>query len=113
MLGNVSGLSNLIFFVILLTFLCSLFAVQIVRGDIPAQFNGNTTPVSFNTIWNAFLGMYQIFSSENWTQLLYMATQTQQPFGVGWISAIFFVGWFILGNCVFLRPPPPCMRDAH
>jgi len=98
-LGNVSGLSNLLFFVVLLTFLCALFAVQIVRGDIPAEFEGSTTPVSFHTIWNAFLGMYQIFSSENWTSLLYMATQVQAPFGVGWISAMFFVGWFILGNC--------------
>lgn len=106
MLGNVSGLSNLIFFVILLTFLCALFAVQIVRGDIPAEFDGKTTPVSFHTIWNAFLGMYQIFSSEGWTDLLYMSTQMQQPFGVGWISAMFFIGWFILGNCVFLYLHP-------
>lgn len=101
MLGNVSGLSNLIFFVILLTFLCSLFAVQIIRGDIPAEIEGNTTPVSFHNIWNAFLGMYQIFSSEGWTSLLYTATEMQKPYGVGWISAMFLIGWFILGNCKF------------
>jgi len=103
-LGNVSGLFNLILFVILLTFLCALFAVQIVRGDIPGEIDGETTPVSFFTIFNAFLGMYQVFSSEDWTSLLYMSTEAQRPYGVGWISAMFFIGWFILGNCKFSRP---------
>lgn len=98
-LGNVTGLSNLIFFVILLTFLCALFAVQIVRGDIPSELDGEVLPITFHTCFNAFLGMYQIFSSENWTSILYTATQVQSPFGVGWISAMFFIGWFILGNC--------------
>ncbi|KAI5776754.1 Ion transport protein-domain-containing protein [Geopyxis carbonaria] len=102
-LGNVSGLSNLLFFVILLTFLCALFAVQIVRGDIPQEFDGETTPISFHTIFNAFLGMYQIFSSEGWTSILYMTTQVQAPYHIAWISAMFFIGWFILGNFIVLN----------
>jgi heme A synthase len=100
-LGNVTGLSNLLFFVIILTFICALFAVQIVRGDIPQQIDGNPTQITFYTIFNAFLGMYQIFSSENWTSILYTVTSVQKKFGVGWISAVFFIGWFILGNCEF------------
>lgn len=100
-LGNVSGLANLLFFVILLTFLCAIFAVQLVRGDIPQEYDGETTPFSFHTIFNAFLGMYSIFSSEDWTSILYMTTHVQKPYNVGWISAMFFIGWFILGNCTF------------
>lgn len=103
-LGNVSGLANLLFFVILLTFLCAIFAVQLVRGDIPAEYEGETTPFSFHTIFNAFLGMYAIFSSEDWTSILYMTTHVQKPFNVGWISAMFFIGWFILGNCGTFMP---------
>jgi hypothetical protein len=105
-LGNVSGLFNLIFFVLLLTFFGALLAVQIIRGDIPFNnpSSGNTNEISFHTIWNAFLGMYQILSSENWTQLLYLATEVQAPYGVGWISAIFLIGWFILSNCGFSDP---------
>lgn len=58
-------------------------------------------------MFNAFLGMYQIFSSEDWTAILYMTTEVQSPYGVGWISAMFFIGWFILGNCelVFVMTP--------
>lgn len=89
-------------FVLLLTFLCAIFAVQIVRGDLPEEYQGNTTAASFHTIFNAFLGMYQIFSSEDWTTILYMATDVQRPYNVGWITAIFFIGWFILGNCEFV-----------
>jgi hypothetical protein len=95
----VSGLTNLILFVLLLTFLCALFAVQIVRGDLPAEYQGETSPITFNTIFNAFLGMYEIFSSENWTGILYMATDVQSQYNVGWITATFLIGWFILGNC--------------
>lgn len=100
-LGNVSGLANLLLFVILLTFLCAIFAVQLVRGDIPAEMGGETLPITFHTLYNAFLGMYQIFSSEDWTSVLYITTEVQSPFGVGWISAMFFIGWFILGNCKY------------
>ena len=104
MLGNVSGLLNLIFFVILLTFLCALFAIQLVRGDIPPEDeDGEPIRMTFFTIYNAFLGMYQVFSSENWTDVLYNATQYQTPFKVGWISAMFFIGWFILANFVVLN----------
>ncbi|TGZ76287.1 hypothetical protein EX30DRAFT_399378 [Ascodesmis nigricans] len=102
-LGNVSGLSNLLLFVILLTFLCAIFAVQLVRGDIPAEFEGETLPITFHTMYNSFLGMYQIFSSEDWTAVLYITTQVQAPYGVGWISAMFFIGWFILGNFIILN----------
>jgi hypothetical protein len=101
-LGNVSGLCNLIFFVLFLTYLCALLAVQIIRGDIPFDDgSGNTNEISFHTIWNAFLGMYEILSSENWTGILYLVTQEQSPYGVGWISAMFLIGWFVLSNCGF------------
>ena len=104
MLGNVSGLFNLIFFVILLTYLCAIFAVQLMRGDIPEEDeDGEPIRVTFFTIYNAFLGMYQIFSSENWTEILYNATQYQTPYKVSWISAMFFIGWFILSNFVVLN----------
>ncbi|CUS06927.1 unnamed protein product [Tuber aestivum] len=102
-IGNVSGLTNLIMFVLLLTFLCAIFAVQIVRGDLPKVYRGDTTATSFHTIFNAFLGMYQIFSSEDWTTILYMATDVQRPYNVGWMTAMFFIGWFILGNFIVLN----------
>lgn len=31
------------------------------------------TPMNFSQAWNAFLAMYQIFTTENWTEVLYSA----------------------------------------
>lgn len=97
--GNVGGLLNLILFVFLLTFLASIFASQLFRGEIPEQEDGETIRVPFFDIYNSFLGMYQIFSSENWTGILYTVTGYQKEFGTAWIGAAFCILWFIFANC--------------
>ena len=97
-LGNVSGLLNLILFVFLLTFLASIFATQLFRGEIMPPPEDETIRVSFFNIYNAFLGMYQILSSENWTTILYNVTAYQEPFHTSWIGAAFCILWFIFGN---------------
>ncbi|KAH8727532.1 Ion transport protein-domain-containing protein [Phaeosphaeriaceae sp. PMI808] len=103
-LGNFSGLFNLILFVFLLTFLASIFASQLFRGEIPeTDDSGKTTRVPFFTIWNSFLGMYQIFSSENWTTILYGVTGYQEKNGTAWIGASFCVIWFIFANFIVLN----------
>jgi len=100
--GNVSGLLNLILFVFLLTFLASIFASQLFRGEFPDEdADGETIRVPFFDIYNSFLGMYQIFSSENWTSILYTVTNYQQHFGTAWIGASFCILWFIFANCGF------------
>ncbi|QSS60409.1 calcium channel subunit Cch1 [Histoplasma capsulatum] len=101
---NVVGLLNLIIFVFLITFLASIFAVQLFRGQIPSQdMDGNDVQITFFDIYNSFLGMYQILSSENWTSILYSAVQSTYPWNTGWISAIFLIMWFILANFVVLN----------
>ncbi|KAF3917084.1 hypothetical protein ABW20_dc0102550 [Dactylellina cionopaga] len=103
-LGSVGGILNLLFFVLLVTFLCSIFAVQLLRGNIPKEdSSGNQIRITFSNIWNSFLGMYQIFSSENWTTILYDAQQYENRFHVGWISAAFFILWFILANLIIMN----------
>lgn len=103
-LGNVTGLLNLIVFVFLITFLTAIFAVQIYRGEFPdTDSNGNDIYVTFSNIYNSFIGMYQVLSSENWTTLMYNATQYQQRWGLSWIGASFFILWFILANFIILN----------
>ena len=103
-LGNVSGLLNLIVFVFLITFLTAIFAVQIFRGEFPPfDSHGNTNRITFSDIYNSFIGMYQVLSSENWTKNMYNATQYQQRWGESWIGATFFVLWFILANFIVLN----------
>lgn len=103
-LGNVYGLLNLILFVFLLCFLAAIFAVQIFRGELPFEDDsGDALEVSFFTIWNAFLGMYQMFSSENWTDILYDITSYNVMWDTAWIGAAFCILWFILANFIVLN----------
>lgn len=101
-LGNIGGLLNLILFVFLLTFLASIFASQLFRGEIPEQDDNNQDiRIPFFDIYNSFIGMYQIFSSENWTTILYNVTAYQKQFGTAWIGASFCILWFIFANRKF------------
>ncbi|OCK85943.1 hypothetical protein K432DRAFT_421393 [Lepidopterella palustris CBS 459.81] len=103
-LGNVSGLLNLILFVFLLTFLAAIFAAQLFRGEIQyADVNNNTIQVTFATIYNSFLGMYQILSSENWTTILYNVTGFEDHYNTAWIGAAFCILWFIFANFIVLN----------
>ncbi len=103
-LGNVSGLLNLIVFVFLITFLAAIFAVQIYRGEFPSiDSNGDPIFITFSDIYNAFIGMYQVLSSENWTIPMYNATQYESGWHGSWIGAAFFILWFILANFIILN----------
>ncbi|TQS36328.1 hypothetical protein Golomagni_03227 [Golovinomyces magnicellulatus] len=103
-LGNSSGIRNLMLFVFLLTFLVSIFAVQLFRGELsPEDDFGQTIQVTFFTNWNAFLGMYQILSSENWTALLYNLTSSTTAHNTAWVAGAFIIGWFILGNFILMN----------
>ncbi|GFG14983.1 calcium-channel protein cch1 [Aspergillus lentulus] len=102
--SNATGLLNLIMFVFLITFLASIFATQLFRGQIPAENNGgDEIDINFADIYNSFLGMYQILSSENWTTMLYDATTFTYPFNTAWISAVFIILWFIVANFIVLN----------
>ncbi|KAF2667255.1 hypothetical protein BT63DRAFT_414848 [Microthyrium microscopicum] len=104
MLGNVAGLANLILFVFLFTFLAAILAAQMFRGSVPQQdFQSNTIRTQFQSLWNSFLGMYQIFSSENWTAILYSVTSYDIKYNTAWMAAAFFILWYILANFITLN----------
>ncbi|PYH95928.1 calcium channel subunit Cch1 [Aspergillus ellipticus CBS 707.79] len=101
---NTKGLLNLIAFVFLITFLASIFATQLFRGQLPQEDDdGDTIIVTFSDIYNSFLGMYQLLSSENWTTILYDATTYTYSFNTAWISATFLVIWFIMANFIVVN----------
>ncbi|KAH8889525.1 ion transporter [Thozetella sp. PMI_491] len=103
-LGNVTGIGNLMLFVFLITFLMAIFAAQLFRGDIPAQDgSGGEIRIPFNTIYNCFLGMYQVLSSENWTDILYNVTSFSVALNTAWVGAIFLIGWFILAFFILVN----------
>lgn len=103
-LGNATGIGNLVLFVFLITFLVAIFAAQLFRGEIPEYYDsGDAVQVNFSTIFNSFLGLYQILSSENWTTLLYDVTGIDKMRNTSWIGASFFIGWFILANFILVN----------
>jgi hypothetical protein len=74
------------------------------RGELtPNDPYGNVIHITFFTIYNAFLGMYQILSSENWTINLYNITAFDDARNTAWIGAIFFIGWFVLSNFILVN----------
>ena len=91
------GLVNMSLFLLLVNFIAALVAVQLLRGDV-----AGTSSINFGDVFNAFLGVYQVFSSENWTNVLYEATQAEIPLGQVVIIAIFISSWMLFANCKFL-----------
>ncbi|KAI1075069.1 Ion transport protein-domain-containing protein [Whalleya microplaca] len=103
-LGNATGIGNLIIFVFLITFIMAIFAVQLFRGEIPLfDDDGELIKVSFYNIFNSFLGMYQILSSEDWTSMLYNVTSYSKIHKTGWYGAMFLIAWFILSFFILVN----------
>ncbi|KAI0829966.1 Ion transport protein-domain-containing protein [Hypoxylon sp. FL0890] len=103
-LGNATGIANLIVFVFLITFIMAIFAVQLFRGELPLYDDGgNLVRISFYNIFNSFLGMYQILSSENWTNILYDVTSYTNQYNTSWYGAMFLIGWFILAFFILVN----------
>lgn len=102
-LGNVAGIANLMLFVFLMTFFIAIFASQLFRGQIPIYEGGEFMRISFFSMYNSFLGMYQILSSENWTEILYSVTSHSETFHTAWVGAIFLIGWFILSFLILVN----------
>jgi voltage-dependent calcium channel len=101
---NIAGVLNLIVFVFLFTFLAAIMASQLFRGDFPATDpSGTENHVQFYDIWNSFIGMYQILSSENWTIIMFNATQSNLMWDTAWLGAAFCILWFIIANFIILN----------
>ncbi|KAF6754799.1 high-affinity cell membrane calcium channel [Ephemerocybe angulata] len=96
--GNMYGLVNMSLFLLLVNYIAALVAVQLLRGDL-----GNDTSINFGELFNSFLAMYQVFSSENWVDVLYGAAQAEIALGQTVISLVFISGWMLFANFIVLQ----------
>ncbi|KAG8944623.1 calcium channel protein [Tulasnella sp. 424] len=96
--GNMNGLWNMTLFLMIVNLLGALIAVQLFRGDVGAEEHMN-----FAETYAAFLAMYQVFSSENWTDVLYLTADASAPFKQALIAVLFYVGWFFFANFILLQ----------
>lgn len=94
------GLANMSLFLILVNYIAALVAVQLLRGDLSSD-----QTVNFGQLFNAFLGIYQVFSSENWTDVLYGAAGAEIQFGQTIIVVLFIASWMLFANCEFFLVP--------
>ncbi|SJX65516.1 related to CCH1-Calcium channel (alpha subunit) [Sporisorium reilianum f. sp. reilianum] len=101
--GSLNKMLNMVLFLLLMVGLASLIATQLFRGDIPQESDGQWTEMTFKHSYNSFLAMYQIFTSENWTDVLFSATSNEVEFKQAAIAAIFLSGWFLFANFIVLQ----------
>lgn len=101
--GSLNKMLNMVLFLLLIVGLASLIATQLFRGDIPQQSDGQWTEMTFKHSFNSFLAMYQIFTSENWTDVLFSATSNEVEYKQAVIAAIFLSGWFLFANFIVLQ----------
>ncbi|KAL2887402.1 Calcium-channel protein cch1 [Ceratocystis lukuohia] len=102
-LGDASGIANMFLFVYMMTFFMAIFAVQLFRGAVPEEIDGEGLDITFGNIYNSFLGMYQILSSEDWTTILYNVTSVGKGTSMAVFGAIFFIGWFFLSYFIMIN----------
>ncbi|TEB23953.1 high-affinity cell membrane calcium channel [Coprinellus micaceus] len=96
--GNMYGLVNMSLFLILVNYIAALVAVQLLRGDL-----GDDQDVNFGELFNSFLAIYTVFSSENWTDVLYGAAQAEIELGQTVLCLIFISGWMLFANFIVLQ----------
>ncbi|SPO30169.1 related to CCH1 - Calcium channel (alpha subunit) [Ustilago trichophora] len=101
--GSLNKILNMVLFLLLMVGLASLIATQLFRGDIPQESEGDWTEMTFKHSFNSFLAMYQIFTSENWTDVLFSATSSEVEFKQAAVAAIFLSGWFLFANFIVLQ----------
>lgn len=103
-LGSVDSLFNMIAFLIMVIFMAALFSVQLFRGDIHEEDDdGEEHEMTWKQLFNGFLAVYQVFSSENWTDPLFNVLSTERNYHQAVIAGIFLVGWFIFANFIVLQ----------
>ncbi len=101
-LGNVKSIANLSFFYILITFLCSIItSVYFTRLYDEDEIQNNF--ISFYTLPNTFVGLYQISSTENWTTILYGMQEATSSRQAKVFGAILLVLWFVLSQNIVLN----------
>ncbi|CCL98380.1 uncharacterized protein FIBRA_00375 [Fibroporia radiculosa] len=96
--GNMYGLANMTLFLIILNYIAALVGVQLMRGDIPrGEF------IDYGQVYNSFLAAYQLFSSENWTNVLYGVGPPEILLRQAPIVILYLTGWFSLANFIIMQ----------
>jgi len=100
--GTISGLINMIVFLLLMNIVVAIVSVQLFRG-VPDPDDDDTTSMTYMTTYNSFLATYQILSSENWTDVANNVLSSQQGQMQIVIASLLFAGWVLFGYFVLIQ----------
>lgn len=100
--GNFTVLANLTVFFFMTTFLCTLVASKMLRGQFPVEDDGSINVFSFYGLTSAYFTMYQVASTENWTDALFWCLENVIRPGQNVVVlaciGILFCGWLFFAN---------------
>lgn len=101
-MGNFKAIFDLTLFFFILTFLASIITSRFFEGTIPKD-ELDDIDFPMHTLPNAFIALYVITSTENWTEILYALQEFSSTTSSRAFGAMLLIGWFIISNMVILN----------
>ncbi|KAF9313622.1 calcium channel protein [Podila horticola] len=96
--GSWIGLLNLIFFIAMFLGVVSVMAGLLFREIVDEQKSMN-----FSDFYVSYLGMYQLFSGENWTDILYSVMSAEIKWNQVVIATVFIIAFYSFANFVLVN----------
>jgi hypothetical protein len=87
-------------FIIILTFFVALLACQLLRGTLPSRKRDGTYTITFSDPLNSFIGVYQILSTDRWSDILFDVTAYSRGSASAILGPIFLIIWFMSAQCM-------------
>ncbi|ORX65453.1 hypothetical protein K493DRAFT_157461, partial [Basidiobolus meristosporus CBS 931.73] len=100
--GSVMGIWNLLLYTSLFTLFSASIAEQLFSGTFNFPDEEDDPYLSFDTIGEGFVALFQILTGENWTTILWNTMRSQQGFMV-FIGAIFCVIFYFYSHFIIIN----------
>ncbi|ORY05860.1 hypothetical protein K493DRAFT_333364 [Basidiobolus meristosporus CBS 931.73] len=98
--GNVIGMMNLFLFILMCIGVSATMAMQLFGGQIGSE---DGLDMNFDNFASSFLALFQVFSGDNWTDLLYGLTGSQRKHNMAVFSSVFILLFFCFSNFILLN----------
>ncbi|KAG0294302.1 calcium channel protein, partial [Dissophora globulifera] len=97
--GSWVGLLNLISFIAMFLGVVSVMAGILFREVV----DPTSTSMNFSDFYVSYLGMYQLFSGENWTDILYSVMAAEIPWNQVIVATVFIIAFYSFANFVLVN----------
>ncbi|KAK3818697.1 MAG: Ion transport protein-domain-containing protein [Benniella sp.] len=99
-IGRLRDIFGLIGFIVVFLGVASVMAGLLFREIVP---EGEDVSMNFSDFYVSYLGMYQIFSGENWTDILYTFMSEDMPLHQIVVGAAFIIAFYSFANFVLVN----------